>query len=41
MRTASRTVIQYPKLGAGILRYELTNYEWTAIKPMLPNKSLG
>ena len=23
------------------MRYELTEYEWTAIKPMLPNKSRG
>lgn len=23
------------------MRYELTDYEWTAIKPMLPNKSRG
>jgi hypothetical protein len=21
-----------------IMRYELSDYEWTAIKPMLPNK---
>jgi transposase len=23
------------------MRYELTNHEWAAIKPMLPNKSRG
>jgi transposase len=23
------------------MRYELSNYEWTAIKPMLPNKPRG
>ena len=23
------------------MRYELTDYEWTAIKPFLPNKSRG
>ena len=23
------------------MRYELSNYEWTAIKPMLPNKQRG
>jgi ABC-2 type transport system permease protein len=23
------------------MRYELTEYEWTAIKPMLPNKPRG
>ncbi|MGY3412329.1 transposase [Bradyrhizobium sp. GM5.1] len=23
------------------MRYELADYEWTAIKPMLPNKSRG
>jgi hypothetical protein len=24
-----------------IMRYELSDYEWTAIKPMLPNKLAG
>jgi hypothetical protein len=24
-----------------IIRYELSDYEWTAIKPMLPNKPRG
>jgi transposase len=23
------------------MRYELTDYEWTAIRPMLPNKPRG
>jgi transposase len=23
------------------MRYELTDYEWAAIKPMLPNKARG
>ena len=23
------------------MRYELTDYQWTAIKPMLPNKPRG
>ena len=31
-------VIQAPKLELQIMRYELSDYEWTAIKPMLPNK---
>jgi len=34
-------VIQTPELGARIMRYELAYYEWTAIKPMLPNKPRG
>jgi transposase len=34
-------VIQAPKLGLRIMRYELTDHEWTAIKPMLPNKPRG
>ena len=24
-----------------IMRYELTDYEWAAIRPMLPNKARG
>ena len=35
------SVIQTPKLGARIMRYELADYEWVAIKPMLPNKPRG
>jgi hypothetical protein len=34
-------VIQTAKLGARIMRYELADYEWVAIKPMLPNKPRG
>jgi transposase len=34
-------VIQTPKLGARIMRYELADHEWAAIKPMLPNKPRG
>jgi hypothetical protein len=33
--------IQAPKARARIMRYELTDHEWTAIKPMLPNKPRG
>src|ERR1700751_1474970 len=33
--------IQVSKLGARIMRYELADYEWIAIKPMLPNKPRG
>jgi len=29
-------VIQAPKLEPQIMRYELTDGEWAAIKPMLP-----
>ena len=35
---AARRVIQAPKLEPRIMRYELTDYEWRAIKPFLPNK---
>ena len=28
--------IQIPKLEPRIMRYELTDYEWAAIRPMLP-----
>ena len=34
-------VIQTPKLGDRIMRCELVRHEWTAIKPMLPNKPRG
>ena len=34
-------VIQTSKLGARIMRYELADHEWVAIKPMLPNKPRG
>jgi hypothetical protein len=29
------------KIGASIMRYELTSYGWAAITPMLPNKPRG
>jgi transposase len=34
-------VIQSPKLGVRIMRYELADHEWAAIKPMLPNRPRG
>jgi transposase len=34
-------VIQASKLGPRIMRYELTDFEWAAIKPFLPNKPRG
>jgi hypothetical protein len=34
-------VVQTPKLEPRIMRYELSDYEWTAIKPMPPNKPCG
>jgi transposase len=34
-------VIQARKMKARIMRYELTDPEWAAIKPMLPNKPRG
>jgi hypothetical protein len=37
----ARRGIQAPKLEHRIMRYELTNQEWAAIKPMLPNKPRG
>src|SRR5665213_2883126 len=41
MGGAARDVIQPPKPEPRILRYELSDYEWTTIKPMLPNKPRG
>src|SRR6266852_6171303 len=38
---AARDVIQAPKPEPRIMRYELSDYEWAAIKPMLPNKPRG
>jgi hypothetical protein len=35
---AALHVIQAPK---SLIRYELTDYEWAAIRPMLPNKARG
>jgi hypothetical protein len=34
-------VIQAPEPGPRIMRYELTDYEWTATKPFPPNKPRG
>jgi transposase len=34
-------VIQVPEPGPRIMRYEPTDFEWTAIKPFLPNKPRG
>jgi hypothetical protein len=34
-------VIQAPKLEPRIVRYELSDFEWAAIKVLLPNKSRG
>ena len=31
-------LIQALKLEPRIMRYELSDYEWTAIKPMMPNE---
>jgi hypothetical protein len=31
-------VIEAPKLEPWIVRYELSDFEWAAIKPFLPNK---
>jgi len=38
---AAMHVIQAPKLESRIMRYGLTDFEWAAIKPFLPNKSRG
>jgi transposase len=35
----ARDVIEAPKLEPWIVRYELSDFEWAAIKPFLPNKS--
>jgi hypothetical protein len=37
----ARRVIQAPKQEPRIMHYELTDHEWTAIKPFLPNKPRG
>jgi hypothetical protein len=38
---AARDVIRVPKPEPQIMRYELSAYEWTVIKQMLPNKPRG
>jgi transposase len=35
---SATNVIQAPKLESRIMRYELSDYGWTAVKPTLPNK---
>jgi transposase len=35
---SKKGVIQAPEPGPRIMRYELTDFEWTAIRPFLPNK---
>ena len=37
----AQDVIEAPKLEPWIVRYELSDFEWAAIKPFLPNKSRG
>jgi hypothetical protein len=37
----ARGVIQAPKPEPRIMRYELTDFEWAAIKLFLPNKPRG
>jgi hypothetical protein len=34
-------VIQAPEPGPHNMRYELTDFEWAAIRPFLPNKPCG
>jgi hypothetical protein len=38
---ASLWTIQAPKLELRIMRYELSDYAWCDINPMLPNKPRG
>jgi len=38
VEASRRIVIQASKARARIMRYELTDHEWTAIRPMPPNK---
>jgi transposase len=37
----ARHLFQAPNPEPRIMRYELTDYEWAAIKPFLPNKPRG
>jgi hypothetical protein len=41
MSGSAKDVIQAPKPEPRIMPYELSDFEWTAIKPMLPNKMRG
>jgi transposase len=41
VEAGTRIVIQASKMRTRIMRYELTDHEWTAIRPMLPNKPRG
>jgi hypothetical protein len=41
MDDAAVDVIQTPKPEPPIMRDELSDYEWSAITPMPPNKSRG
>jgi hypothetical protein len=38
---ATLHIIQASKREPRMMRYELTDYEWAAIRPMLPNKARG
>src|SRR5262245_45054073 len=38
---ASQLRLKLPKRGLQIMRYELSDYEWRVIGPMLPNKPRG
>jgi hypothetical protein len=41
LRLGSATSFKPPKTEARIMRYELSDDEWTTIGPMLPNKARG
>ena len=41
MRRAAGLRFKLPNRELRIMRHELTDHEWTAIKPMLPNKPRG